>query len=196
MAMRIGCDNLVYAIMTTEDTATTAPVYSTPVAAPGLMHININPNSSLATAFFDDGPGDTAATIGNIDVEIEKNKLTPQNKSDLLGHSIDSNGGVAYAGNDTPPFVAIGFRTLQSNGTYKYVWLYKGRFAEPEDNATTKGDTIEFQSDTITGQFVKLIYPRSVGGQSKQLYKYELDEESATNVSVISTWFSGVKYPS
>lgn len=197
MAMRIGCDNLHYALMTTEDTATTAPVYAAIKAAPGVMHVNINPNASLATAFFDDGPGDTASTLGNIDVEIQKNSLTTENKADLLGHTIDVNGGVAYAGDDTPPFVAISFRTLKSNGKYRYVWLYKGRFADPEDNSETKADSINFQSDTISGQFVKLSIPTTIGSKIKRLWKYELDSDNPdASQEAMDTWFNEVKFPS
>ncbi len=197
MAMRIGCDNLVYAKMTTEDTATTAPVYDEIVSAPGVMHININPNASLATAFYDDGPGETASTLGNIDVEIQKNALTSKNKADLLGHTIDANGGVVYGDNDTPPWVAIGFRTLKSNGKYRYVWLYKGRFADPEDNNETKADSINFQSDTIKGQFVKLSYPVTVAtGVTKRVWKYEVDSDTPTaNQGVMDTWFNDVVFP-
>jgi len=198
MAMRIGCDNLVYAKMITEDTATTAPVYSEVVSAPGVMSININPNASLATAFYDDGPGETASTLGNIEVEIQKNALTSQNKADLLGHTIDANGGVVYGDNDTPPWVAIGFRTLKSNGKYRYVWLYKGRFSDPEDNNETKADSINFQSDTIRGQFVKLNYPVAVAsGVAKRVWKYEIDADSPdANEATMSTWFNNVKMPS
>lgn len=197
MAMRIGCDSLHYALMTTEDTATSAPVYATIKSAPGVMHVNINPNASLATAFFDDGPGDTASTLGNIDVEIEKNSLTTENKADLLGHTIDANGGVAYADDDTPPFVAISFRTLKSNGKYRYVWLYKGRFADPEDNSETKADSINFQSDTISGQFVKLNYPITIGAKSKRLWKYEIDADNPeASQAAMDTWFEAVKFPS
>ena len=197
MAMRIGCDNLVYALMTTEDTISSAPVYDDVVAAPGVMSININPNSTLATAFFDDGPGDTASTLGNIDVEIQKNALTSQNKADLLGHSLDANGGVVYSGDDTPPWVAIGFRTLKSNGKYRYVWLYKGRFADPEDNNETKADSINFQSDTIAGQFVKLAYPVTIGGKQKKVWKYEIDADNASaNAVAMASWFTKVKLPS
>ena len=198
MAMRIGCDNLVYAKMTTEDTPIAAPVYDEITSAPGVMHININPNASLATAFYDDGPGETASTLGNIEVEIQKNALTPQNKADLLGHTIDANGGVVYADNDTPPWVAVGFRTLKSNGKYRYVWLYKGRFADPEDNNETKADSINFQSDTIRGQFVKLNYPVAVAtGLSKRVWKYEVDADSTdANEVTIGTWFEDVKMPS
>lgn len=195
--MRIGCDNLVYALMTTEETISSAPVYDDVVAAPGVMSININPNSTLATAFFDDGPGDTASTLGNIDVEIQKNALTAQNKADLLGHAIDSKGGVVYAGNDVPPWVAIGFRTLKSNGNYRYVWLYKGRFSDPEDNNETKADSINFQSDTIKGQFVKLEYGVSVDGSVRKAWKYEIDEDNAlANALTISNWFKNVVLPS
>lgn len=198
MPMRIGCDNLVYAKMTTEDTATTAPVYGAVTPAPGVMHVNINPNASVATAFFDDGPGETATTLGNIDVEIQKNALTATNKADLLGHTIDANGGVVYADNDVPPWVAIGFRTLKSNGKYRYVWLYKGRFADPEDNNETKADSINFQSDVIKGQFVKLTYPVTVAtGVTKRVWKYEVDADHSTaNATTMEEWFDEVKMPS
>ena len=196
MAMRIGCDHLVYAIMSTEDNPTSAPVYGDVQEAPGVMSVNINPNASLATAFFDDGPGDTASTLGNIEVEIQKNTLTAQNKADLLGHTIDANGGVAYADDDVAPYVAIGFRTLKSNGKYRYVWLYKGRFADPEDNNETKADSINFQSDTINGQFVKLAYPITLGSKLCKIWKYEIDADTAeANEGVMNTWFEEVTMP-
>ncbi len=196
MAMRIGCDNLHYAIMTAEDTATAPPTYAAVKPAPGLMHLNINPNSSLATAFFDDGPGDSAATIGNIDVEVEKNVLTAEMKEDWLGHTLDTKGGVVFAGDDSPPYIALGFRTLKSNGKYKYVWLYKGRFSDPEDNAETKADSITFQSDTITGQFVQMVYQTTVGGKKKRMWKYELDSDTPeADQATMDGWFTTVLMP-
>ena len=196
MATRIGCDNLVYAIQTTEDTATTAPVYAVPKAAPGVMSVNINPNASQETLFADDGPMETATTLGKIDVEIKKNELTTENKADLLGHTIDGDGGLVYGDSDVPPFVAIGFRSLKSNGNYRYVWLYKGKFTDPEDQNETKGDSINFQADTIKGQFVKLNYPVTVGGKHVRMWKYELDGDNpGVNESAMSSWFDAVKMP-
>ena len=197
MATRIGCDNLVYAKMTTEDTASAAPVYGEVTKAPGVMSININPNGSLETLFADDGPMETATTLGKIDVEIQKNELTTQNKADLLGHEIDGKGAVVYGDSDVPPYVAIGFRTLKSNGKYRYVWLYKGKFTEPEDANETKGDSINFQSDTISGQFTKLNFPYKVNGKTVRPWKYELDgdHEGADEV-LMETWFTAPVLPS
>lgn len=196
MATRIGCDNLVYALMTTEDTATTPPAYAEVKPAPGVMSLNINPNGAQETLFADDGPMDTASTLGRIEVEIQKNELTSENKSDLLGHEIDSNGAVVYADSDVPPWVAIAFRTLKSNGKYRYVWLYKGKFTEPEDNNETKGDSINFQADTISGQFTKLTYAYTVNGKKKRPWKYELDGDSAdAKTDTMDSWFEAPVFP-
>lgn len=196
MATRIGCDNLVYAKMTSEDTADAAPTYGEVVKAPGVMHVNINPNGSQETLFADDGPMETAATLGKIDVEIQKNELTTQNKADLLGHEIDSKGAIVYGDNDVAPWVAIGFRTLKSNGKYRYVWLYKGKFTEPEDQNETKGDSINFQADTISGQFVKLNKAFKVNGRDKRPWKYELDQDNeSADEATVTSWFEAPVMP-
>lgn len=197
MATRIGCDNLVYAIMKTEDTATTAPVFDAVKPAPGVISVNINPNASQETLFADDGPMETATTLGKIDVEINKAELTTENKADLLGHQIDTNGGIVYGDSDVPPWVAIGFRTLKSNGKYRYVWLYKGKFTDPEDANETKGDSINFQTDTIKGQFVKLSNQIEINGKLVRPWKYELDgDNESADTDTIETWFDTVTMPS
>lgn len=196
MATRIGCDNLVYALMKTEDTKETAPSYDTAKPAPGVMSLNINPNSSQETLFADDGPMETATTLGKIEVEIQKNQLKTSEKADLLGHTLDSNGAIVYGDSDVPPWAAIGFRTLKSNGKYRYVWLYKGKFSEPEDNNETKGDSINFQADTISGQFTKLNYQITIGEKVIRPWKYELDEEhDGAKADVLKTWFAAPVMP-
>lgn len=197
MSTRIGCDNLVYAIMTTEDTILTAPVYDEIVSAPGVMAININPNGSIETLFADDGPMDTASTIGKIEVEIQKNALSTTNKADLLGHHVDANGGLVHGDSDIAPWVAVGFRTLKTNGKYRYVWLYKGKFSEPEDNNETKGDGINFQTDSIKGNFAKLTKGYEyAAGKIVRPWKYDMDEDDTdANVITIAKWFTAPVYP-
>ena len=196
MATKIGCDNLVYAVMTAEETPENAPTYGEVVKAPGVMSLNINPNSANATLFADDGPMEGASTLGNIEVSIQKNELTTKNKAELLGHVIDTNGAIVYGDSDVAPWVAIGFRTLKSNGKYRHVWLYKGKFSEPEDNNETKGDSINFQADTINGQFARLNHEFDVDGQKKRPWKYELDADAENaNSDAITGWFKAPVMP-
>lgn len=196
MATRIGCDGLAYAIMTEEDTVEAAPTFATPVKMIGCMAIGVNPNSTMETLFADDGPMETATTLGKIEVEIKKNELTAAERAALLGHQVDSKGAIVYAADDVPPWVAIGFRTLKSNGNYRYVWLYKGRFADPEEQNETKGDGINFQTDTIKGQFVKLNNSYTIGGKTVRPWKYELDEDADdADSTTITGWYTAVPFP-
>lgn len=196
MATKIGCRDLVYAVMQTEDSPTAAPVYGAVKKAPGVMSINVNPNASQDTLFADDGPMETATTLGKIEVEIKKNELTVENKVDLLGHAVDADGGVIYGDSDVPPFVAVGFKSLKSNGKYRNVWLYKGKFIDPEDQNETKGDSINFQSETVKGQFVRLNHKITVGNRKICPWKYEIDEDNPNaNESAVSTFFNTVKIP-
>lgn len=200
MATRIGCDNLVYAPLVS-DTGSAA-TWGTVVALPGVKSIDINPNASEETLFLDDGPAETATSLGKIEVGINRNDLTTAEKAALLGHTVDSKGALVSSGNDIPPWVAIGFRTLKSNGKYRYVWLYKGKFLEPEDKNETKGDKVNFGEYELKGSFVKLDTKYTVGllaggtVTGKQPWKYEIDEDSASaDTTTISTWFSAVKTP-
>ena len=197
MSVRIGVEGLVYSTMTTEDSISTAPTYAATTQAPGVISININPNGSVETLFADDGPMESASTLGKIEVEVKKAALSTQNQADLLGHTIDANGGLVCSDTDVPPYVAVGFKTLKSNGKYKYTWLYKGKFTEPESQNETKGESISYQTDTIKGQFVKLTHPVTIGGKSLRPWKYDIDEDDTlANAVTIAKWFTAPVMPS
>ena len=196
MATRIGCDGLVYAKQLT-DPYDGPPTYGTVTSAPGVMSLSINPNASMETIFYDDGPGEAASTLGTIEVEIQKNELTTNEKGDLLGKEIDAKGGLVSGDSDVPPWVAVGFRTLKSDGTYRYVWLYKGKFMDPEDASETKGDTINFQSETISGQFARLNQPIEINGRNMRPWKYEVNEgDTDVTELFLDEFFDDVVLPS
>lgn len=149
----IGLDHVVFAKMTSDSPEAT--VYATSKRIPGAITANINPNASPSTLFADDGPFDTATTTGEITLELNMADLTLEVQAEILGNSIDANGIIHRKASDVPPWLAVGFRSLKSNGKYRYTWLTKGKFSLPEQANTTKGDSIEYSTPTITGSFVK-----------------------------------------
>ncbi|MNB67115.1 hypothetical protein D3C75_135980 [compost metagenome] len=151
----IGLNNLVYAIMLNDpEPGAGLATYSAPVRIPGAITASINPNASNETLFADDGPYDAASTIGNITLELNVADLSLETQAELLGHTIV--GGVLIRkAADIPPYVAIGFKSLKSDGKYRYTWLAKGKFAASEQANQTKQDSINWNTPTISGSFLK-----------------------------------------
>ena len=112
------------------------------------------------------------------------NDLLPADLAALLGQKQDTDKVVYGSDTDEAPYTAIGFRAKKAGGTYKYIWLYKVKFAIPSENYQTKGDSIEFTTPEITGKFIK---------RPDGLWKAEhvaLPSESAAQ-----SWFTAVREP-
>lgn len=150
----IGLRNVVYALLV-DDPAAGAGVasYAAPVLLGGAIHAKINPNSSLDTLFAEDGPFETAATIGQIQLDLNVADLDLDEQGALLGHTVVG-GVLKRLSTDVPPWLALGFKSLKSNGSYRFTWLAKGKFSQPQQDNMTKADKISFQTSTANGSFV------------------------------------------
>ena len=146
MAVRIGLDNFYYTPITT-DTATDT-TYGTAVRIMNITEATMNPNSTIETFFADDGPAEVFSQIGEIELSISVGELPPKDYAFLLGATY-ANGVVEYETTATAPDVAVSFRSQKSNGEYKYLCVYKGKFSVPEENFQTKADGVNFQPQTI-----------------------------------------------
>lgn len=151
----IGIDSVYYALLSSDTSA--GATWQAAVAMPGITEAGVNPNGAVSTLFADNGPAVVANSVGEIEVSLKVADLTPVERATLLGHT-RAGGVTLFKGNDSSPDVAIGFRTLLSDGTYGYAWLHKGKFAETQETFATKGDKIVFQVPTLTGKFTLLEY--------------------------------------
>lgn len=179
----IGLKDLYYALLTA-DTAGGA-TYGTPVKIAGAIQANVNPNASVETLFADDGPMEVAASLGNIEVEMQASDFTAEAQAALLGHTVQA-GMIQKKSTDVPPYVAIGFKSLKSNGKYRFVWLLKGKCMPPELQHETKGDSVQFKTPTIKAQFVKRDYD--------DMWQKQIDEDHVDYVASVGTnWFTAVE---
>jgi len=156
--VRIGLRDVHYAILDQDDIDDGLD-YQSPKQLVGAVTGSINPNASTETLFADDGPMEVASTLGDIELELEMADLPPDVQADLLGHTFNEDSGILERkSEDTPPWLAIGFKALKSNGNYRYIWLLKGKLIVPEETYETRGDSIEYQTPTITGAFTRRDY--------------------------------------
>jgi phi13 family phage major tail protein len=179
----IGLRDLYYAELI-EDTLA-GVTYGAPVRVVGAITANINPNSQSGTLFADDGPLDTVSSLGEIELELSAADIPAEVQAIWLGHTVDS-GIIKRKSTDVPKYVAIGFKSLKSNGAYRYVWLVKGKFQEPEQRYETKGESVNFQPPTLVGRFVSRDFD--------QLWQKSIDSDHESyDESVGTAWFTAVE---
>lgn len=182
---KIGVDNLHFFPITKDDE--TGVTYGAGTAIPGTVSIEINPATDKATLYADNMAWETANSMGEVEVSIELADLPKSVQAALLGHTIDgATGRLISKSTDESPYVGISFAALKGNGATRYVRLAKGRFVESEDNYQTKGENIEFQTQSITANFVVRKYDK--------VWKETIDsDDTETGVAdTIAAWFDSM----
>ena len=73
--------------------------------------------------------------------------------ADITGKQIDATTGAFMDGAPIPRMFALGYRLGLTDGTYRYVWRYKGSFTTPEETSQTvnAGTDSNGQSLVYTG---------------------------------------------
>ncbi len=154
----VGISNFHFALLTKDDE--TGVEYDAMQGIKGLISVNINPASNSSTLYADNGPFDTATTLGEVEVSVNLADLTLEQQAAILGHTIE--GGVLVSkASDDAPYLGCAFESLKANGKTRYIKLLKGKFQEPQEQTNTKADKIEFQTPTITGKFVCRAYDKA-----------------------------------
>ncbi len=179
----IGVDMLYYAPVLT-DTSSGA-TYDTPVRLENLVSITVTPNTEIATFFADDGPREAYSQIGEVDVAIQLPDIAAADYAYLIGANYNSGtGSMYYTTADTAPEVAIGFRAQKSDGTYRYIWLMKGKFGVANMEHQTKEGSVNFQTMTLNGKFLSRIYDNMV------FRRIDENDPNFTFAGLPGTWFT------
>ena len=186
----IGLTNLHYAKLLTdvapEGVTTGSSTYDTPKRIVGAISANFSPNASNDTLFADDGPYDTASTLGAMSMELNVADVPPEQRAELLGATYDTTTGVLkQSAEDIPPYVAVGMSVKKSNGADRYIWYLKGKFTAPDENNQAKADSINWNSPAMTGNFLK----RDCDG----LWRVSIDtDDEKVKTEVKNAWFTNV----
>lgn len=169
------------------DTASGA-TYDTPRPFAPSISGSVSANGSVTPIYTDDGPSESVAAIGEIEVEFEASAVPRDSYNYVLGHNVNADGVLEKSIQDEVPEVAFGFRALKANNKYHYVWLLKGKFSVPDEKYQTKDNNVSPQTTTIKGTFLRRKFDD----------KYEFtadDDDLSINQSVITNWLTEVYQP-
>ena len=180
----IGLAKLHYAIMTTEDTPTSAPVYGTPKRLVGVNSVSISPENDSATLYGDNMALDTKSSTKERTITLEVARMPLENQAELLGYAYDSSTKkLAVNGDAAAPNVAIMYELDTDEGKKWYYVFYKGKFAPSTEDANTRGDTLEYGLHSVEGSFVARMDNKLV---------YEIKEAEGTDTTTATSWYASV----
>lgn len=163
-----GTDDLYYAEVmvdnneTTGETGTYGYVTGTVKRLAPVAEISKTVETASDTKYYDNAPAITINAEGADTITLNIPALDLATLADITGKLIDSATGAFMDGEATPKYFALGYRLGLTDGTYRYVWRYKGSFAIPDETSQTKnagtdsnGQTLSYTGITTIHKFEK-----------------------------------------
>ena len=182
MSRQVGLRNFTIAKLTKDDETTIT--YDTPQTLERAISAKISPKSSTEKFYSDDAVEEVINSFDSVEVEIELNQLSLTSRALLQGSSVIK-GTLLETKDNIAPTVALGFKSKKSNGKYRFVWLYKGKFELTEDEYATETDSVDGKTAKLKGTF----YARENDGA----YRLMLDEdETGVDANTLTNWFTAV----
>ena len=184
-----GCDMLCIAEVTKDD-ASGITFGAVENLAP-IGQYGKTASTSTATKFYDNIPAMVINTEGADTITLLVPVLPLERLAKITGKAYDASTGAFLDGDSQEKYFALGVRLKLTDGTYRYIWRYKGSFAIPDENANTENDTTDTQNMTLTYTGIKTAYSFSADGRSKGIVVDERDGKCSPT-KLKNDWFGSV----
>jgi len=151
----VGLKNMVLAPLTADTEA--AHTYGALQLIAGAIDASITPqNADPNVQYADDVEFSVLYPDPELSFKTKMADIPLAIQEMIFGNQIDENGVLVRTASDRPPYYAVGFKSEKSDGTFRYVWLYKVR-AKPvtESYATKEGTTINRQTGEVEWTAIK-----------------------------------------
>jgi len=146
-----GVDGVVIAEVTGDDNETSGG-YVTGAVIPLLpvAEIGKSTESSSESHYYDNQPMVIITSEGPDEITITGAGMDIETLAMITGKSYDKTTGALVDGPMLTRFFALGYRTKGTDGHYRYVWRYKGKFAIPEETHATEDDGTDANGTELT----------------------------------------------
>lgn len=156
---KIGIKGLTYAPYTSGGDGA-AIVYGTGVKLDDYMiRADVSEERQDSPFHADDHQIDADNSLTGASVSLELSNLNDALEKAFLGYVESGTSSATELGvtDADAPFVGVGFirkERFKGTATYKAYWFYKVQFSKDSDSTQTKGENLDFQTETITGNAV------------------------------------------
>ena len=118
-----------------------------------MIRADVNEEHSDVDFYADDHKIDSENGINGVGISLELANLTDDMEKAFLGYTAGTGSELNVTDKDAP-FVGVGFyRKERFKGAVNYnaYWIYKVQFSKDGDSAQTKGESVDFQTETLSG---------------------------------------------
>ena len=155
VASTVGLKNVVIAPLT-EDTET-SHTYGELQQVAGAIEATITPeNADPLIQYADDVEFSVAYPDPELTFATSMADIPLSIQEMVFGNQIDDNGVLVRTATDKPPYFAVGFKSEKSDGSFRFIWLYKVRATPMTETYHTKeGSSITRQNGSIEWTAIK-----------------------------------------
>ena len=184
-----GVEGLVYAevLKDTKTEFTTGTVKD----LAGVATISKATANSNEAHFYDNIPAVIIDSVGSDTVTITASAIPLDTLGDITGQDYDADLGVLIEGERTSKYFAIGYKTLDTNGNYYYVWRLKGMFAIPNQTNNTKNEGTDANGQELVYTGINTTHKFTKNGKTARA----LVVNTALGLADVSDFFDEVKTP-
>lgn len=181
--VRYGIKNVHYALVKSTDNGTYT--YDAPKPLKGAVSISLSEETNSIKEYADNGVWYQGNSLSGYTGSIEVEDLEKAIEAELLGHKIDSKGGMIVKDTDDAPEIALlfEFALADAKATAKRGILYRCKLAKKEEKGTTKEDKITIEHTTLDV---------SASARPDGLVKYSCE---STDAELFGNWFTAVPEP-
>lgn len=184
--IKYGLKNIYYAIATIA--ADGSATYGTPVAVPGAVSLSMEPQGEYTPFYADNIVYWTGVSNSGYEGDLEMARFPDSFKRDVLGYIVSGNGLFVENANAPAVHFALMFQFEGDEKATRHV-MYNCTATRPAASGTTKTETVEPQTETVTIT-ATTIYVEAL---DTDIVKSETNESTAT--AVYDAWFEAVTMP-
>lgn len=159
------------------DESTTPPKYTDGFVCGKAMAVDIDPQYAENSLYGDNSTAEYDKEFTAANITLGTTTLPVEASSTMFGHTVDAEKKTVTAkASDQSNYVGTGFYANEKvDGVPKAVavWIYKAKYSEGKTSYKTKGNNIEYQTPSITGQAVAL-----ATGEWKETYTCDTEQEA------------------
>ena len=147
------------------------------------IQANLTINRNANPLYADDAIAEDDNSITGMSIELGVDDLSETVQKNLLGTTevagaTTADPTVYYEMDKSAPAVGFGYirvRRLRGVTSYQAVWMYKVVFGDSAENSQTKGESIEWQTPTITGRAagIHLSSPEGIAFRKRAVFATE-----------------------